>query len=158
MIYYYERDKSEINNLINKIKLAQNSIVFTNGCFDILHIGHLKILNESKKLGNVLILGLNSDSSIQQLKGSNRPIINEIDRSEILSNFRCVDHIIIYDDSSVYNLIDFIKPAILVKGGDYTIEQVVGNEIINSYGGQVIIIPFVHNNSTTSIIDKIYKL
>jgi D-beta-D-heptose 7-phosphate kinase/D-beta-D-heptose 1-phosphate adenosyltransferase len=158
VIYYYERDKSEINNLINKIKLAQNSIVFTNGCFDILHIGHLKILNESKKLGNVLILGLNSDSSIQQLKGSNRPIINEIDRSEILSNFRCVDHIIIYDDSSVYNLIDFIKPAILVKGGDYTIEQVVGNEIINSYGGQVIIIPFVHNNSTTSIIDKIYKL
>lgn len=158
MIYYYERDKSEINNLINKIKLAQNSIVFTNGCFDILHIGHLKILNESKKLGNVLILGLNSDSSIQQLKGSNRPIINEIDRSEILSNFRCVDHIIIYDDSSVYNLIDFIKPAILVKGGDYTIEQVVGNDIINSYGGQVIIIPFVHNNSTTSIIDKIYKL
>jgi D-beta-D-heptose 7-phosphate kinase/D-beta-D-heptose 1-phosphate adenosyltransferase len=158
VIYYYERDKSEINNLINKIKLAQNSIVFTNGCFDILHIGHLKILNESKKLGNVLILGLNSDSSIQQLKGSNRPIINEIDRSEILSNFRCVDHIIIYDDSSVYNLIDFIKPAILVKGGDYTIEQVVGNDIINSYGGQVIIIPFVHNNSTTSIIDKIYKL
>jgi D-beta-D-heptose 7-phosphate kinase/D-beta-D-heptose 1-phosphate adenosyltransferase len=157
-ILNYEIQKNTISVLIKQLKKDYKNIVFTNGCFDILHIGHLKILNEAKKQGDILILGLNSDTSIRQLKGPNRPIVNQIDRSEILSNFRCIDFIIIYDDESVYDLVNFIKPNTLVKGGDYTIQQVVGFDIVESYGGQVVTVPFVDNNSTTDLLKKVIAL
>lgn len=157
-ILNYTTQKNTVEVLLKQLKTDYSTIVFTNGCFDILHVGHLRILNEARKLGEILILGLNSDSSIKQLKGSNRPIVNQIDRSEILSNFRCIDYIVIYDDESVYDLVSFIKPDVLVKGGDYTIQQVVGHDIVESYGGQVITVPFVDNNSTTDLLKKVIAL
>jgi D-beta-D-heptose 7-phosphate kinase/D-beta-D-heptose 1-phosphate adenosyltransferase len=134
---------------------SQNkSIVFTNGCFDLLHAGHIKLLSSAKKLGDKLIIGLNSDSSIQLLKGLDRPINNELNRAEVLSALDAVDAIIIFDDQTPQKLIETIKPDVLCKGGDYADKSIVGDVFVKSYGGKVTIIPIVTDISTTKIIEK----
>ena len=140
---------------IIKIICDHGVVVFTNGCFDLLHIGHIKVLNAAKKEGDILIVGMNSDESIHKLKGPDRPIINENDRATILINLKAVDCVIIYDSSSVYDLINFLNPDVLVKGGDYTLENIVGHDIVMAYGGKVVIVPIEENRSTTTIIKKI---
>ncbi len=128
-------------------------IVFTNGCFDILHIGHVKYLQASKEVGDILIVGLNSDKSVKILKGNDRPINNQADRATLLSAFSFIDHVIIFDDETPTQLIKTIKPDVLVKGGDYKLEEVVGRE----YATKVVLIDFVEGYSSTNIINKISK-
>ena len=130
-------------------------IVFTNGCFDILHIGHIRYLQEAAKLGDILIVGLNSDASVKRLKGEERPINNEAERAEMLGALGFVDYIVVFDEDTPLNLINVIKPDILVKGGDYQPDDVVGKKEVEERGGKLVLIPFVEGKSTTGIIEKI---
>lgn len=138
--------------------LEQNKnkrIVFTNGCFDILHRGHVTYLNEARKLGDLLFIGLNSDASVKRLKGNDRPINNEEDRKFVLSQLKSVDFVEIFSEDTPLNLIMKVKPKILVKGGDWKIDQIVGAKEVIKSGGDVFSLNFVDGYSTTSIIHKI---
>ena len=145
----------EITNIIKELKSQNKKIVFTNGCFDILHSGHVQYLAEAKELGDILILGLNSDSSVKRLKGNDRPINNEIERATVLSALCTISHIVIFKEDTPYKLINHIKPDILVKGGDWKPEDIVGSDIVSSYNGEVKSLSFVDGKSTTDIIDKL---
>ena len=125
-------------------------IVFTNGCFDILHRGHIEYLRESKKLGTHLIVGLNSDDSVRRLKGENRPVNNQWDRKMVLEELRCVDEVIIFEEDTPYELIKKIAPDIITKGGDYKIKDVVGHDLTKT-----IIIPFLEGYSTSNVLKKL---
>lgn len=138
-----------------KGKVAGRKIVFTNGCFDILHVGHKRYLEEARSLGDLLVVGVNSDESVRRLKGSDRPVNTERDRVEMLTALNCVDYVILFEDDTPYDLINRIKPQVLVKGGDYKPEDVVGKDIVESNGGEVVIIPLVEGKSTTAVIEKI---
>ncbi len=133
-------------------------IVFTNGCFDILHHGHLDLLAQSADFGNKLVVGLNTDASVRTLKGPERPVTNENDRAFQLASLLVVDGVCLFDEPTPAELIEIIKPDVLVKGGDYTIDKIVGADFVMKNGGSVEIIPFVDGYSTTSIIDRIKKL
>ena len=128
-------------------------IVFTNGCFDVLHRGHIDYLEKSKKLGTKLVIGLNSDASVRRLK-IGRPINTQEDRKSVLLSLRCVDEVIIFDDDTPLNLIQSLKPDILTKGGDYTVSEVVGSDIVP----QTVIIPFLSGYSTTNILNKMSEI
>jgi len=130
-------------------------IVFTNGCFDLVHRGHIEVLANTADLGDRLIIGLNSDSSIQQLKGENRPIIDENSRAILLASLHFTDAIVLFSEDTPQKLIETIVPDILVKGGDYKVEEIVGHELVIENGGSVILVPFIDGFSTTNIIDKI---
>ena len=132
-------------------------VVFTNGCFDILHVGHLYYLNEAKALGDVLFMGLNADESIRRLKGEKRPVCNEEDRKFFLENLNAVDFVEIFFEDTPYELITAVRPDILVKGGDYKTEDIVGYDIVSAYGGKVQTIPFLEGFSSSSLIDKLEK-
>ena len=140
---------------VNRWKNSGEKIVFTNGCFDIIHRGHIEVLARTADLGDKLIVGLNSDSSIEKIKGENRPIINEQSRAILLSALNFVDAIIIFPEENPLNLISNLMPDILAKGGDYEISTIVGHEIIKENGGEVILIPFVDGFSSSNIINKI---
>ncbi|MBT5419524.1 MAG: D-glycero-beta-D-manno-heptose 1-phosphate adenylyltransferase [Candidatus Cloacimonetes bacterium] len=145
----------EITDISRKLKEQSKTIVFTNGCFDILHAGHAKYLAEAKKLGNILILGLNSDSSVKRLKGNDRPVNNEQDRAVVLSALCSVSYIVVFDEDTPYELINNIKPNILVKGGDWKPEDIVGHDIVSSYNGRVMSLSFIEGKSTTDIVNKL---
>ena len=139
---------------IKKWKLNNETIVFTNGCFDLLHPGHIDLLNKAKESGDRLIIGLNSDKSVKIIKGENRPILTELDRASILSSLSSVDLVIIFDDDTPVKLLEQFKPDILIKGSDYKDEKVVGQELVESYGGKVKFIPILHEYSFTKLKDK----
>ena len=145
----------EFQKIRQDIKEKNLKLVFTNGCFDILHRGHIAYLNEARSLGDLLIIGLNSDSSVKKLKGSNRPYNNENDRAFVLNNLKAVDYIILFSEDTPYNLIKDIKPDYLVKGGDWKEGEIVGSDIVKEYGGKVISLKYIDNYSTTSFINKI---
>jgi rfaE bifunctional protein nucleotidyltransferase chain/domain len=130
-------------------------IVFTNGCFDIIHAGHVQYLQQAKNQGDILIVGLNSDNSVKRLKGANRPINNQQDRKIVLEALRSVDYVIIFDEDTPYNLIKQINPDVLVKGGDWRVDEIVGSDIVLKNGGEVKSLLFIDDTSTTSIIEKI---
>ncbi len=130
-------------------------VVFTNGCFDIIHAGHVLYLEEARNLGDILVLGLNSDSSVQRLKGPDRPVNNEIDRAVVVSALASIDFVIIFSEDTPYNVIKDIMPDILVKGGDWGVDQIVGSDLVLANGGKVMSLSFKEGNSTTSIIEKI---
>lgn len=132
-----------------------NRVIFTNGCFDILHLGHIDYLIKARKLGDVLIIGLNTDNSVKKLKGEKRPVNNQNARALLLASLEFVDFVILFDEETPMNLIKMITPDILVKGGDYTIESVVGADFVLNYGGAVEIIPFLKGYSTTNIINNL---
>lgn len=148
---------SDLHTILKKWRKEKQIIVFTNGCFDILHAGHIKLLKESKKLGDKLIVGLNSDESVKSLKGKNRPINNNYTRSINLAIFSFVDLIVLFSDKTPLKLIEKISPNILTKGSDYSISNIVGAKKVLSSGGDVKIIPLIPNLSTTDLIKK-YKL
>ncbi len=133
-------------------------IVFTNGCFDILHVGHTRYLKEAKKTGDILVLALNSDASVRAIKGEKRPIIPENERAEMLASLEVIDFITIFSEATPLKLIEYLKPDVLVKGGDWAEENVVGRESVASWGGQVVIIPEIKGASTTNIVEKIRKI
>ena len=152
----YLRKKLRWRNLDGFIdKVKDKKVVFTNGCFDILHVGHKRYLEEARKLGDVLVVGVNSDESVKRLKGSDRPVNSERDRVEMLTALDCVDYVIVFEDDTPYDLINRIKPKVLVKGGDYKPEEVVGKDIVESNGGEVVIIPLIEGKSSTIVINKI---
>tara|TARA_B100001113_G_scaffold162451_1_gene132953 strand:- start:736 stop:1230 length:495 start_codon:yes stop_codon:yes gene_type:complete len=130
-------------------------IVFTNGCFDLIHLGHIELLARSSDLGDILIIGVNSDSSIQKLKGESRPIIEEDSRVKQLAALEFVDAVVLFHEDTPQKLIEKIKPDVITKGGDYKAENVVGNEVVTQKNGQVVIIPLTQGYSTTSILKKI---
>ena len=136
----------------NKMKVA-----FTNGCFDILHLGHLEILTKSKEFGDRLIVAVNSDESVRKLKGKERPINDFQTRSNMLASFSFVDYVVEFGDDTPKKLIQIIKPDFLIKGGDYKKKDIVGNDIVSSYGGETIIIPLIDGLSSTNTINKINK-
>jgi len=144
-------------NFLKKIKEENKKIVFTNGCFDILHVGHVRYLSKAKKLGNILIVGLNSDKSVKKLKGDNRPINIFEDRATLLASLRFVDLVIIFEEKTPENLIKKIKPDILVKGGDYNIEDIVGYKTVIENGGEVKVLRFHEGYSSSNYINKIKK-
>lgn len=149
--------RDELKHFLQMEKALGNKVVFTNGCFDLLHVGHVKLLEESKKQGNILVVAINSDKSVQKLKGKGRPLINEDDRARILLSLSCVDYVVVFDEETPRPLLRLLKPDVLVKGGDYTHHQVVGWEIVESYGGQVTTIDLVKGKSTTKTLNQILE-
>jgi D-beta-D-heptose 7-phosphate kinase/D-beta-D-heptose 1-phosphate adenosyltransferase len=137
--------------------LEGKSVVFTNGCFDILHAGHVDYLAKAKECGDVLILGLNSDKSVRSIKGEKRPIVPEAERAFILSNLKSVDYVALFDEDTPFEIISAIIPDVLVKGADWPIDQIVGRDIVESNGGEVKTIKFVNQVSTTNIIKTILE-
>lgn len=140
-----------------RVDNADKKVVFTNGCFDILHVGHLRYMQEAAKMGDVLVVGLNSDASVRRLKGPERPINNQDDRIEMLAALEFVDYVVLFDEDTPYELIKKIQPDVLVKGGDYNPDNVVGRDIVEARGGELRLIGFVEGKSTTNIINKIKK-
>jgi len=147
-------DISTLKQVSYELQQSGNKIVFTNGCFDILHSGHVTYLNESKKQGDYLVVGLNSDNSVKRLKGESRPINNENDRAIVLSGLKSVDFVCIFDEETPKDMIEAISPNVLTKGGDYIIENIVGADFVINKGGKVVVINFVEGKSTTNIINK----
>jgi len=143
--------------IINRIKADRKKIVFTNGCFDLLHVGHIRYLAQAKRLGDFLIIGLNSDSSVKELKGEDRPINSFENRATLLSAIESVDLVIMFEEQTPENLIKDIVPDILVKGGDYNIEDIVGYQTVMQNGGQVKTLSFYDGYSSTNYINKIKK-
>jgi len=144
---------NEISTIVSELKNNNKKIVFTNGCFDILHIGQIKCLEAAKNFGDILILGLNSDCSVQRLKGENRPINHQDDRAHILASLEVIDYVVIFDEDTPIDLIHLIKPDILVKGGDYAGKEVVGQDVVK----ELKLVKFIDGKSTSSIIERIQK-
>ena len=147
-------DRMKISEIVTSLKAKGKKIVFTNGCFDILHVGHVRYLKEAKALGDILILGLNSDCSVKSLKGSNRPINNESDRAEVLSALKAIDYVVIFDEKTAENIVGEVKPDIYAKGGDYSIDNLPEAKIVAEHGGKTVLLQLVDGKSSTNIINK----
>ncbi|PIP53621.1 MAG: D-glycero-beta-D-manno-heptose 1-phosphate adenylyltransferase [Bacteroidetes bacterium CG23_combo_of_CG06-09_8_20_14_all_32_9] len=145
----------EFTRMLAFLKFKNEKIVFTNGCFDILHRGHIEYLAKAAQFGDVLIIGLNSDESVSRLKGKNRPIQDEESRALVLASMLFVDVVVIFREDTPYNLIKIIKPDVLVKGGDYSLENIIGSDLVIAKGGEVKTINFVDGFSSSSIISKV---
>ena len=145
----------ELKKIIGLAKSTEKKVVFTNGCFDIIHGGHIEFLQKAKSLGDILVVGLNTDNSVKNLKGEGRPIKTEKERANILSALKFIDYITLFNEATPEKLIREIKPDILVKGDDYKIDEVVGREIVEGYGAHVELIPIVTGHSTTITLEKI---
>ncbi|MDD3014066.1 MAG: D-glycero-beta-D-manno-heptose 1-phosphate adenylyltransferase [Candidatus Gastranaerophilales bacterium] len=148
----------ELNELLTKLKELKNEkkvVVTTNGCFDILHVGHVRYLNQAKALGDILVVCLNTDKSVKRLKGDSRPVNTENDRAEVLAGLSSVDFIIFFDEETPSDLLGKIKPDIHVKGGDYNVDTLPEAKVIQQAGGKIMFLPFVEGKSTTAIINKI---
>lgn len=138
-----------------RLRVEGRRLVFTNGCFDILHVGHVRYLNEARKLGDALLVAVNSDRSVRELKGDDRPVVKEQERAEMLAALSAVDYVTIFDSVSPRKLITELLPDVLVKGGDYALDEIHGREEVEAAGGKVIALPFVEGASSTSIIERI---
>ena len=145
----------EIVKLRHRLRSESKRLVFTNGCFDLLHAGHVRYLNQARALGDALVVGINSDRSVRELKGAGRPIQPEDERAEVLAALGCVDLVCIFDDLTPQHIIDAIIPDILVKGADWGISQIVGRQTVENAGGTVCNIPMVEGTSTSAIINKV---
>ncbi len=148
----------EMNQPLARWRFLDKKIVFTNGCFDIIHKGHVDYLARAAEFGDIMIVGLNSDDSVKRLKGNGRPLQDQESRAIILSSLKMVNYVILFDEDTPFNLINHIKPDFLVKGSDYKEKEVVGADIVKSNGGEVILIDFLDGYSTTSIINKLNQI
>lgn len=147
--------RADLVQIREKLKREGRKVVFTNGCFDIVHRGHVEYLTKAKALGDVLLVGMNTDASVSRLKGTTRPIVYQDDRAIVLAAFGVVDYVCLFDEDTPYDLIKAVVPDVLVKGSDWTIDSIVGKDIVEEAGGTVQTIDFVPNRSTTDIIKKI---
>ncbi|HZS07418.1 MAG TPA: D-glycero-beta-D-manno-heptose 1-phosphate adenylyltransferase [Blastocatellia bacterium] len=145
----------ELKNERERLRRAGHIVVFTNGCFDLLHPGHVSYLKEARALGDALIVALNSDRAVHELKGPARPILNERERAEVMAALGCVDYVTVFDDVSPQGIIAALLPDILVKGGDWGVDQIIGREEVEAAGGRVLNLPFVEGCSTSEIIERI---
>lgn len=148
---------SKVKALASSLRAKGKKVVFTNGCFDILHAGHVKYLERAKALGDVLIVGLNSDSSVRKIKGPCRPVVPEKDRAVIISSLGFVDYVTIFADETPLKVIKAVRPDVLVKGADWKVGEIVGADFVKSYGGKVIAIPLLKGRSTSGLIRAISK-
>ena len=146
---------TQLVRIRRQLKRDRKKVAFTNGCFDILHRGHIRCLKEAKSWGDVLIVGLNSDSSVRKIKGKKRPILPQDDRAEILASLEMVDYVLIFDEDTPYRVISALVPDVLVKGGDYGKDEIVGKDVVESSGGKVVRVKEVRGKSTRNIIKKI---
>jgi len=150
--------QQELLNERARLRDVGHKLVFTNGVFDILHVGHVRYLQQARELGDALVVAINSDGSARQLKGEGRPLTSENDRAEILAALACVDYVTIFDDISPRSLIAELLPDVLVKGGDYALDQIHGREEVESAGGRVVSLPFVEGISTTGMLSRINQI
>jgi len=150
-------DLNKLDSYLAYLRFKNQKIVFTNGCFDIIHRGHIEYLAQAASYGDVLIIGLNTDSSVQGIKGINRPVQDEYARAITLASMQFVNAVILFDEETPYNLIKTVQPDILIKGSDYKAEDIVGYDIVKAKGGEVITIDFIDGYSTTSIVNKLKK-
>lgn len=141
----------------DRLRQTGKKVVFTNGCFDLLHPGHVRYLQQARALGDALIVALNSDRSVRELKGDKRPILNESERAEVMAALACVDYVTVFDEPTPREIISALLPDILVKGGDWSIDNIVGREEVEAAGGQVMSLPFVDGCSTTDVIERIVQ-
>ena len=137
---------------------GRGGVVFTNGCFDILHPGHVDYLQRARDLGERLVVGLNSDASVRRLKGPTRPVNDEASRAMVLAALACVDHVVVFEEDTPYELIRLVAPDVLVKGGDWSVDRIVGRDLVEARGGRVLSIPLLPGHSTTAIIDRILAI
>ena len=149
------RKLDELKTIVAKAKTKGQKVVFTNGCFDLLHLGHLYLLREAKKMGDLLVVALNSDSSVKKIKGPKRPILLETERAELLAALEVVDYVTSFDEPDPHRVIEELRPDVLVKGGDWPKEQVIGRDVVEKNGGKVAVIPYLQGHSTTQIIETI---
>jgi D-beta-D-heptose 7-phosphate kinase/D-beta-D-heptose 1-phosphate adenosyltransferase len=149
------KNLDELAALAAQARQNGKSVVFTNGCFDILHRGHVHVLRQAKAAGDLLIVALNSDRSVQEIKGANRPVLPETDRIELIGAMEMVDYVIIFDDPDPYKLIAAIKPNVLAKGGDWSAEKIIGADVVEQAGGRVVVIPYLKGFSSSAIIERI---
>ena len=151
------RNLSQLRRIVARLR-RHNKIIFTNGCFDLLHPGHVQYLKKAKRQGGILIVGLNSDASVRRIKGKARPIFSQKDRARLLSSLPCVDYITIFGQDTPYQLIKALKPDILVKGADWRDKGVVGADLVRAWKGKIKLIPYLKGYSTTEILAKINRL
>jgi len=149
------KELPEAKKEIDRLKSENKKIVFTNGCFDILHIGHARYLYAAKELGDCLIVAVNSDRSVNSIKGPGRPVMNQAERTELLAALQCVDMVVIFDEDNPLQVIRYLMPDILAKGGDWKEEDIIGSNVVKAAGGEVHRIPFVNGASTSDIIKKV---
>ncbi len=149
--------RDELKKIVEREKAAGKKVVFTNGCFDLIHVGYVRYLQEAREKGDLLIVAVNSDRSVRKLKGEGRPIVPEEERAEIISAFASVDYVVIFPEETSAEIIGVLKPDILVKGGDYRKEEIVGREIVEAGGGEVIPVSLVKGHSTKGLLEKIRK-
>ena len=145
----------ELSEIVAQARAKRKIVVFTNGCFDLLHRGHVHMLREAKAQGDLLIVAMNSDSSVKAIKGPRRPIMPEIDRVELIAAMEMVDYVVVYDEPDPYDLIAAIKPNVLAKGGDWSPDKIIGADMVERDGGRVAVIPYLEGFSTTEIIERI---
>jgi rfaE bifunctional protein nucleotidyltransferase chain/domain len=145
----------ELKAVVANAKRQGKTVVFTNGCFDLLHRGHLHILREAKACGDILIVALNSDRSVKALKGPTRPVLPESDRTELIGALEMVDYVVVFDEPDPYTLIETLRPDVLAKGGDWRPEKIIGSDVVEQGGGRVAVIPYLKGFSTTEIIERI---
>ncbi len=149
------KNLDELTELAAQARQKGKSVVFTNGCFDILHRGHVHVLRQAKAAGDLLIVALNSDRSVQEIKGAHRPVLPETDRIELIGAMEMVDYVIIFDEPDPYKLIAAIKPNVLAKGGDWSAEKIVGADVVEQAGGRIVVIPYLKGFSSSEIIERI---
>jgi D-beta-D-heptose 7-phosphate kinase/D-beta-D-heptose 1-phosphate adenosyltransferase len=152
------KSTDELIEIAARLKRENKRIVFTNGCFDLLHVGHVRFLKQARSLGDVLMVGINSDASVHRIKGKTRPILGQEERSEVLAALEAVDYVTVFDESTPWALIKKIRPHVLVKGADWGMDEIVGRDIVEGDGGEVANLPLVDGISTSKIIEKIIKL
>ncbi len=147
----------ELQPLLAILRSAGKKIVFTNGCFDLIHTGHTRYLAKAKSFGDVLVVAVNSDASVRKIKGKKRPLTAEADRMEVLSSLESVDFVTVFSEPDPHRIISELQPDVLVKGGDWSVDQIIGREVVEARGGKVMTVPYLEGASTTGIIDKILK-
>ena len=150
--------RAQLAGEMTRLRQENKKIVTTNGCFDILHVGHISVLKKAKALGDILIVGINSDASVKRLKGKERPLVAESDRAEVIANLIPVDYVTIFDEDTPIEFLKIVKPNIHVKGGDYDLKNLAEVPVVTSLGGEVKLVPIISGKSTTGLIDKIKTL
>jgi len=153
------REREVLKEILTAHQKAGKKIVFTNGCYDLIHVGHVRYLEEAKRQGDFLVVAVNSDSSVRKLKGEKRPLIPEQERAEVLSALSCIDYIVIFDEKDPHDIISYLKPDVLIKGGDWTVDTIIGRDVVEASGGKVISLPYIEGDfsSTSKIIERIVE-
>jgi D-beta-D-heptose 7-phosphate kinase/D-beta-D-heptose 1-phosphate adenosyltransferase len=147
-----------IKSIVARLRARRKKVVFTNGCFDILHVGHIHYLRKARSLGDILVVGLNTDRSVRQIKGEKRPIVPQKDRAEVLAALEFVDYVVLFDEPDPFSLIQKVKPTILVKGADWPKDKIIGRDVVEKTGGRVVRIPLVPGASSTGVIETIIQV